>query len=68
MDKLPVTHSDAADALFPRSYSRQVDLVERLVRELEIDALRCDGELECHGLVSLCHGCGPRTPQNNHSF
>lgn len=31
-------------------------MFERLTTEAQIDAFWCDGELEGHGLVRLCHG------------
>lgn len=52
------THPHAADSFLPWSHSGQVDLVQGLVRELQVDALWCYGELERHSLVGLRHRYG----------
>ena len=46
---------ESDDTFLPRAHTREVDLSEGLVGQLQIDALRGDGELEGHRLVGFCH-------------
>lgn len=48
-------HPHAADSFLPGSHSGQVDLVQRLVGQLQVDTLWRYGELEGNCLVGLCH-------------
>lgn len=48
-------HLEAADSFLPGSNSREVDLVQGLIGQLQVNTLWCYGELERHSLVSLRH-------------
>lgn len=51
-------HLEANEPFLPGVQAREVDLAQRLVAQLEVDAIGGDGELKGHRLVSFCHvGC-----------
>lgn len=66
------SHLEANEPFLPGVYAREVDLTQRLVAQLEVDAIGGDSELEGHCLMSFCHcgyysrgSLGLRTQQEN---
>lgn len=57
---------EADELLLPRVETRQVDLAQGFMTQLQVNSIRRDSKLKGHSLMSFCHvDWGTGTPQAN---